>query len=300
VPKILFPKEIKNKAYPQNPLEIHRTSRKVEEIIYQTFAVGEVISASSYGSAYFNHSKGRKFSIVSDIDWLIVFRDVKTMLESDYLRQVFQQFNESHIPFNSPILSIENIKCGNHLIAPLLAGVRIAANRVIVGEDPLRLFSHYGIRADDNRVISSIFSSFLRYFFELSLGNYESQSSPEKLVGQLQRAIDYFQETYRTMVVVSNPMPQKIDYQAYETLLAEKIDKETLTMGLSIDQFIRKYKRMITAVIHDRNGIESEGELKDLIAGYNDFLKNNYGVIKKAVLFCQENIKYYYNSKSGK
>lgn len=295
--KILNVDEIENKTYPQSALEIRRVSHEVEKLIFQAFAEGEIVSASSYGSAYQNNSK--KLLIASDVDWLIVFKNVNAMLESDSLMHVFQKLNTSHIPFNSPILSIENIQCGNHLIAPLLAGVRIAAKRVIVGEDPLKLFSQYGIAPDDRRVISSIFSSFLRYFFESALRNHDTQPSGD-LIGQLQRAIDYFQETYRTMIVANDQRPENIDYKTYEAIYAEKINVATVAMGKSIDQFIQRYKQMIATVIHNRSKIESEHELDDLTSNYISFLRKDRGVVKKAVLFCQENIKYYYNNKCGK
>lgn len=260
-------------------------------LLQQAHHKGDVVAASSYGSLYNGNGQ---FNRTSDIDWLIVFESLERMLDSTEYTQMQRILQVAHIPFGSPALSLENVKCGNHLIGPLLHGVKQSVFRVVIGDDPIELFRSHGIKKNSREILSRMFGSYPRYFYEGIPANLQdARDDDEVLTSLLQRSVDYFIDTYRSMIVMNaheEDYSVPLDFATYEGLYEGTIPPSAMECGKRIHSFIRKYKALIqeTMLKVEQGG---EADRQEEASMYASALFGYLSAVKDAVLFCQANIE---------
>src|SRR3989344_2380981 len=291
MPKIYSPQEVFRGEFPSGIEQMQEAAAGACQPMRQAHKKGDVVAASSYGSLY---NEEGQFNRTSDIDWLIVFESLERMMDSMEYTDMQRLLREARIPFGSTVLSFESVECCNHLIGPLLHGIRRSVRRVIVGEDPVELFRRHGTKKNSREILSHMFASYPRYFFESIPGNvHHAQEDGEILAGLLQRAIDYFIDTYRSMIVLQaheDDFSTPLSFDTYSALYKEEIPPSSMECGRRVQTFIQLYKeRMRDTMSHSAKGDEPEKE--DGAAEYGSFLRGYLPIVKDSVLFCQTNIE---------
>lgn len=289
--KIFSPTEIENDEFPASEGAIQTVAIGAQHLVEQAYIQGDIVSASSFGSLYGKNAQPNR---TSDVDWLLVFQDLDRMLTSKNFAEMQLALRDTHVPFNSPALSMESVASGNHLIGPILHGVRQAAHRIIVGEDPVDLFYRHGIRKNSREILSRMFATYPRHLFEkVSAGYALAEKSNQTLLEILQSATDYFIDTYRSMIVADEPeddFSSPVTFDVYSAKYQSKIPTEAFECGERVNQFIEEYKQTVAGTVTDISQQTDVAERQKIIATYAGFLQSYRSISRDALLFCQANI----------
>lgn len=292
MPKIYSPSEITNGDYPANEESMRKAAAEAHSVVQEAHRKGDIVSASSFGSLYAQETT--QFNRTSDVDWLIVFADLERMIGSQEFVRMQAALRDAHVPFGSPVLSMESVRSGNHLIGPILHGIRTTAHRLIVGEDPVELFHRHGVRKNSREILSHMFASYPRYFFEnLCAAAARASHDPQALTDLLQRVTDYCIDTYRSMTVIEEPeddFSSPITFESYVTKYEKRLPLDALQNGERVVEFIKTYKSTVNRIIDDVSVENDDAERQKIVAAYAGFLQSYLSISKDAVLFCQANI----------
>lgn len=284
--RILTRRELEEKKYPSSE-DLKTADNKIRSVLTDLKDKGTIIGSTSYGSFYDRH---KRTDIASDIDWMVIFSSLEQMMESEEFADLLVFLNELNVPFYNPIISIENIESGNHIIAPILHCIRINTGRVIIGKDPVDIFKENGVTSKNIRIISRLFASYTRYFYEEVTKYPLAKKNDEVLVRLLQLAINFFGETYRTMITLKEDTESRLDstisYENYAEYYALEIDENIIKMGFEVIAFMIKYKEMINVVLSSRS-------TKEVLDEYDNFLRRHKYLVDVAARFCRENINHF-------
>jgi len=216
------------------------------------------------------------------------------MLESKHFADMQTALRDAHVPFGSPTLSLESVRSGNHLIGPILHGVRQATHRIIIGEDPIDLFHRHGIRKNSRGILSRMFASYPRYLFEkIGAGYARAENNAQTLSEILQSATDYFIDTYRSMIVADEPeddFSSPVTFDAYAAKYQTKLPTEAIECGERIVHFIEQYQQTASDTITDVSQETDTNEHQKIVAAYTAFLQSYRSISRDTLLFCQANI----------
>jgi hypothetical protein len=247
-------------------------------------------------SLYGSFASKVNFGEASDLDWIIIFESIEAMFDSIEFAEVQCLLREAHIPFTSPVISIPDIENEKHLIGPLIYGIRQTVNRIIIARDPVELFDEYGY--NNIAILSHMFASYPRYFFELVVSQYRlCQKNEEILSALLQMSVDYTVDTCRSMVAIRAEAEDRVfdlTFDNYRALYQKDIKEEDMVIGNSIFEFLSEYKKWLSEVIAVlKKGSDKERE--GIIQEYANFLGRNKDLIIKSIHFCRANIDYFKN-----
>lgn len=287
MPEIYPPTVIAQRTYPSVE-EITEATETVRDVVSGMHRRGDVVSASSYGSLF---DEDKTPVIGSDIDWMIIFSDLHAMLHSSEFKQMLQELSQKRVPFHSPVLSLDSIASNNFMIGSILHGIRGSTNRVISGEDPVSLFTRYGIQKNDTDMLSHIFASYTRYFFEeAATAGHAVPDNKEVLAKLLEKALNFYKETYRSMIVVAleaDDYSKPLTFDMYQELYANDIDANSIDRGADVELFQNDYNALLLSL---ETSTDHASERQDQ---YEKFLSDNMDVVQSSALFSQANIQYF-------
>lgn len=271
--KILSPKEYETDHYPTME-DLHNAIDYISNNLEDLVKNGDVIGATSCGSFFFPEKQS---NILSDIDWIIVFSSLEKQLSSTKFQGILSYFQEKNIPFFNPVLSIEAIENKNHIIAPIMHGIRQATERIIQGEDLVILLESHGVKKNDIEIISRLFSTFTRYFFEYLF--YNNEKNVNDIVKNIQTGLGFYTDTYRTMLVLQcqpDDFATTLDMVTYLNKYKQYLSPESISFVEEIERFKSIYKSMIFKKVP--------------LGEYVDFINECRGLAFKIAMFCKENI----------
>ena len=296
--EVLPPSAITSRKLPT--LEgLEKASVSVRSALGELVQRGDLLGATSFGS--FASDDGELSPTrVSDLDWLIVFKDTVRMLNNEHFGNLLDELSTDHIPFHNPILSAENIRNGNHMISSLLYGIEKSPTRVVIGKDPLTIFQENGVRPWDRKLVSKMFSTLPRYFIEdACIMSSRKQITPDQLAPTLQSSMMYFRDIYRTMFVLralaedsNSPLPPS--FEGYAVLYRNKVSRECLERGMAMHAFQLEYRERINLLLE---AFSRTGNIS-LVQQYGEWLAKQKSLIASAAEFCQENINLFYSESS--
>lgn len=287
MPEIYPPEVIAKRTYPSIEA-LTQAAGVVQDAVSQMHKRGDVVSASSLGSLY---DADKTPVIGSDIDWMIIFADLQAMLGSAELKQMLQELTQKKVPFHNPVLSLDSIANNNFMIAPILHGMRRSTKRIITGEDPVNIFEQHGIKKNDHEMISRIFASYTRYFFEeVATALHEISGNKEVLAGLLEKALNFYRETYRSMIVASldeDDYSKSLTFEVYQELYADTIKADSMSSGTDVETFLADYNALLQTL---DASVDAEAERRQQ---YEQFLSDRAGVVQSSALFSQANIQHF-------
>lgn len=291
--RIFTPEELIQSHFPESVEKIRNSGHEVNRILEISQSKGDIIGATSYGSLY---GQNTSLTRTSDIDWLIVFQSIEAIFSSEELKHIIRVLNTAHIGFSSPVLSLESIESNTHLIGPIQMGIRNNIHRVIIGRDPIDILAEKQVHPNNIRIIDSMFSSYPRYFYESIFTQLSNVKDVESLAVMMQKAVDYFTDMYRTMIVLgpvdgtSSPI---LSYGMYKINYSQKIGEKALAAGEHLHSFINQYKSLVEDVMSELLLEESAKKKQELVDQYKVFLIENVKILINAIIFCQKNIEYF-------
>lgn len=273
---ILSTQEFEKKTYPTLD-DLHNVIKEIITVLDELTTEGILLGASSYGS--FFHPKGNP-NFLSDIDWIIIFKNFSQLLQNKLFQELLNNLREKNIPFYNPILSQESIQLDNHIISPILHGIKQSTKRKIHGIDPVDIFLQYGVRKNDFNIIWKLFSTFTRYFHEIIV--LHNKSSLNDHIQLLQLSLGFYHDTFRSMIVAicdKEDFETELNYEIYMQKFLHKINDDILEIGLEIEHFKNNY------LDHVQN--------YSSVLVYEKFLIQNHSLPHKIAKFSLENISYF-------
>ena len=287
MPEIYPPEVIAKRTYPSIE-ELTIATGVVRDAVNDMHKRGDVVSASSLGSLY----DADKMPVIgSDIDWMIIFADLQAMLGSEEFKKMMRELAQKRVPFHNPVLSLDSIASNNFMIAPILHGMRRSTKRIVTGEDPVNLFEQHGIKKNDHEMISRIFASYTRYFFEeVATTLHEVSDNKEVLARLLEKALNFYRETYRSMIVTSldeDDYSKPLTFEVYQELFADTIKADSMSSGTDVEIFLADYNALLQAL---DASTDAEAERREQ---YEQFLSDRAGVVQSSALFSQANIQHF-------
>lgn len=286
--KFLTKESVNNNNFP-NIESLLKADKKVEEVIKTLVEQDKIIAASSFGSLY---NDPINISVTSDLDWIVIFKDLKSITESKELTKLLVYLEENNVPIDIICLWEEIVKVGNHTICPILYSIKSSINRKILGKDPLEIFKQNGIEKNKLQIIYNLFSTYTRYYFEDSRLFLKAVNDENTMINLFQKSVNFYSEVYKTMIVSESKLDNYSTlstFENYEKMFKNKINQEIIIKGKEIEKFIHSYKEIINSVVKE-SGIELKNKL---LSEYIKFLKSNMKIIILCMEFCQSNIKYF-------
>lgn len=284
--RIYTPKEIEVGDVP-TLYALAEANKKIVEVITDLKDKSQIIGASSYGSLA---SPNKLAHVSSDLDWLIVFESLEQMSDSQTFAELIEWLKAQHLDFSNPIVSLDSLRMENHIIGPIIYSIRANSERVIIGKDPVEFFDLE--RTKLLEIISRLFHTFTRYFYEDIAKYHSTKKDIDLLVDLLQKSLNFFLDTYRSMQILEDDGKEKTNYRTYLAHYMGKLKDDLLEDGARVDRFIAMYKDEITKVLDANNDITRNK--------YKAFLNDSRDVIMSSARFCRGNIEFFRSKIHGK
>jgi hypothetical protein len=246
--------------------------------------MGDLVSASSFGSCA---SSEPIRSRCSDLDWIVVFASVHALTSSECFGQMLRALAQLRLGFSNPVLSLESVEERSHMIGPIFHGVCQSPCRHIVGEDPVQLFQRHGIEKNDPIIVDRMFSSFTRYFFE-DLPLLSGRLDDTGRAALLQKATNYFLDTYRSMIVLACPsgdVSAPLSYDAYLDRYGAALAPSVQEDGRAVLSFIAAYQGLVQLLDDD------DRQATRVAADAEALLRRSMGVAVASARFIHVNIR---------
>lgn len=273
--------------------DAHAAGRALVELLAIANKKGDVIGASSYGSR--GNAQGL-FDECSDFDWIIVFDSLQSMCRSDELGRLHGVLKRYGIALSSPVVALESIQFKNHLLGPVMWGIRQTPVREVIGRDPVEIFDAYG-GVDYELNLSMMFASYPRFFYEFVAANRRrAKAEINVLIRLLQKSVDYFADTWRSMIGLAAVREGRIlpmTFESYKLLYGDRIPKEALRCGERVMSFVRTYRLFVRGVGTLGGRSFDLGPNRGLVANYQALLQEHANVVEDAVSFDQSNIEWF-------
>ncbi len=283
--RIYTPKKIELSQIPTSD-GLKTANSQISNALMDLNNESKILGATSYGSLA---SPNKPAHVSSDLDWLIVFNKLEDLAECQVLADLIESLKRLNLDFSNPIISLDSIKQGNHIIGPIIYSIKANSERVIIGQDPIEFFEME--RGKLIETISKLVHTYTRYFYENLVHYPSTKEDLDKLIQLLQIALNFFLDTYRSMQIIHDEGKAPVNFQKYLDYYQDEIEAEVLSNGLKVSNFVVNYRRQIESVVsnEDANGM---GE-------YISFIKRSRDVIISSAKFCRGNIDFFRTKING-